>query len=257
MAWTQINLYGPTVADSDIEALQSTTDTQRRGYDFVVFTNIGVTNTSAPAVEIGSVLEVNGSLFEVDTSNITIGSVPGGATSDLYVKLTVTGSNPATLTADWTITAPSWDTAKGGWFDGSTKYLNIIADYDGASAWSNKRFLNEPYGTSADGWPILVKRVQEIGTWDMNATSQVLVSHTLPDNTKVREVSVMIVNDLQNAVYPLNKSDNTTVADNAGQVRVISAASITLERATGGFFDSTTFDDTTINRGWIVFTYEV
>lgn len=138
MAWSRVNNYGPTAAASNIEALQSTVDTQRRTYDAVTLNNWSSGNTSAPTIAVGSVIEINGSVFEVDTSAITIGSVPGGATDDLYIKLTVTGGT--TVTADWSTTAPTWDAAKGGWFDGTNKVLPFVVDYDGAN-WNNKREL--------------------------------------------------------------------------------------------------------------------
>jgi hypothetical protein len=135
MAFVKLNTY--TASLSDIESLQDTTDGQRRGFDFVTLTNWASGNTSVPAIAVGSVLDINGALFELQSSDLTIGSVPGVATDDLYIKLTVSGGS--TVSANWYTTAPTWDAAKGGWYDGTDKVLRFIVDFDGSTTWDNKR----------------------------------------------------------------------------------------------------------------------
>jgi hypothetical protein len=263
MAWTRVNDYGPTVADSDIESLQDTVDVQRRTYDAVTLNNWTSGDTSAPTIAVGSVIEINGSVFEVQTSAITIGSVPGGATDDLYIKLTVTGGT--TVTADWSTTAPTWDAAKGGWFDGTNKVLPFVVDYDGSTTWDNKREIVSRFNENSYNYPDggtdsidahLVKTVFQIGAWDMDATIVITVNHSIPDITKIRSVSAMIFNDAGTFILPLD-SFNSSTGTMQGGVTDISATQVRLTRLAGGSFDSTSYNDAVINRGYITVEYEV
>lgn len=271
MAWSILSDYGPTVADANIENLMSTVDGQRRGYDFVTLTNWDAT-TSAPAVSVGSIIEINGAVFEVSSSNVTIGSVPGGATSDLYIKLTVSGGS--TVTADWTTTAPSWDAEKGGWFNGTTKYLAFICDYDGGGSWSNKREILSRFDeweyqyasgnkTITGGIDIgndgtfLKRKVLEIGDWNMDSTTQALVAHGLSDQMAIRAMSVIIRNDLNNQVYTGGSGYDVSNGETQIWIQLANATNISILRLTGGIFDSTSFDSTSYNRGWVTIWYEV
>jgi hypothetical protein len=88
-----------------------------------------------------------------------------------------------------------------------------------------------------------------IGDWDMDATSTVNVAHGLADNQKIRGIQAIIRNDAGTGVYPLDTFGSTTF--NAG------SNVIELNRTVGLAFDTTDFDATSYNRGWVTITYIV
>lgn len=105
---------------------------------------------------------------------------------------------------------------------------------------------------------LLLTTVLDIGDWNMNRSSggtiSVSIAHGLSDITKLRKVSVMIRDDA-NAIYtPLNGNSGTPVAPAGGITGVGSVpANITLIVASGGIFDNTNYNQTSYNRGYIVF----
>lgn len=91
----------------------------------------------------------------------------------------------------------------------------------------------------------------DIGDWDMDATVGINVAHSLSATEwkTVRQIDVMIRNDVDTQYHPL-------LYPNAGAMDGgISSTNIAIERDTGGFFDSTSFDSTSYNRGYITFWY--
>lgn len=106
MAGSKVNNYG--VGDVDLTALMDSTDVQRKGYVGLSITNFD--NDSEPAIAIGSKIEVNGALFEFDSEEAI-----GGAPADgiIYIKTIPAG---ASITAEFTATAPTWDDSKQGWY---------------------------------------------------------------------------------------------------------------------------------------------
>lgn len=105
---------------------------------------------------------------------------------------------------------------------------------------------------------VLKTKVVEIGDWDMDTDSSVNVAHGVADPTKIRSVNVFIRHDTTATIYPLSRGDSPLAATPvlSGWVSQISGLSITLERTTGGFFDSTVFNATSYNRGWAHIEYE-
>ena len=98
--------------------------------------------------------------------------------------------------------------------------------------------------------PLLTK-VIEIGDWDMDTYSFVDILHGLT-LAKIRSATILIRNDADTIYY------TTNVASWADEVhiRYINASTIQLRRETGGSFDSTTYNSTSYNRGWITIWYE-
>lgn len=93
-----------------------------------------------------------------------------------------------------------------------------------------------------------------IGDWDMDATGNLNVTHGLPDFKKIRGVDVVIRDDADTTYYNL---PYTASAGTAGAgVNIMTSTVINLARVTGGNFDSTSFDSTGYNRGWVTITYE-
>ena len=164
-----------------------------------------------------------------------------------------------TLTADRTITLPTAGLYKGkqvtvsrtagGAFDllvGAVTTLvasgTVTLVYDGV-AWV---VLASTVSAS------LTTVIYEIGGWDMDVSEWMSVPHFI-DETKVRRFTVTIQNNSGN-IYDF------TADHKAGQTGTssvnIQPVVIQLRRATGGGFDVTTFNGTSINRGWVVIDYE-
>jgi hypothetical protein len=98
--------------------------------------------------------------------------------------------------------------------------------------------------------------VVEIGDWDMDADSSVPVAHGIADFTKIREITAMIRDDADIARTPLNAFSSVSGLIGGGVLQA-GATTVILDRLTGGGFDSTNFNSTGFNRGWITITYTV
>lgn len=113
---------------------------------------------------------------------------------------------------------------------------------------------------SADAIQLLTK-VVEIGGWDIDTFFSKLVTHGLPDHTKIRGISVIIQSDVGGIHDFLNASIEGTVdGRKAGLVVGISGTTILLvavDTTQGGPFDDPGYSSTAINRGWVTFTYTV
>jgi hypothetical protein len=92
---------------------------------------------------------------------------------------------------------------------------------------------------------LLVKEI-EIGSWDMDATNSVLVAHGLTFS-KIKYAVAVIFNDGQSQRDSLMGEQQIS----AGSVNVL------LTRLPSGPFDSTLYNDTGINRGFIYVYYEL
>lgn len=99
----------------------------------------------------------------------------------------------------------------------------------------------------------------EIGDWNMDTTSATTVSHGLSATEwkTVRNISLMVRNDLDTEYYTVDASAPTT---GGGFVNVLldklDSTNFNLYRLDFGSFDSGNFSATTYNRGWINFTYK-
>ena len=107
--------------------------------------------------------------------------------------------------------------------------------------------------------PIL-KKVLEIGEWNMDATQGLVIAHNLGSKSQVRTVSC-VINDDNGIQQPLNAvSDFSTTASSInGGIYQMVVAGITIGRTNGGLFDSALFNataSTVANRGWVFIEYE-
>ena len=92
-------------------------------------------------------------------------------------------------------------------------------------------------------------KVVNIGDWNMDATGNVNISHGIADFTKIRSVKVLIRNDADSQLRDLYRPDSPTAG---GYVDYIDSSIVRLGRAASGEFDSTNYDSTSFNRGWII-----
>lgn len=96
------------------------------------------------------------------------------------------------------------------------------------------------------------KRIElEIGDWDMNAKATDSTAHSLSGTewATVRNVQITIRNDGNSEYFPMTQSIGST------PYTYFNSTNIIITRDTGNQFDSTNFDSTTYNRGWITFLY--
>jgi len=105
---------------------------------------------------------------------------------------------------------------------------------------------------------IVKTKILEIGDWNMDTGTNVTIAHGLGVIRKnIRSVDVIIRDDLDNLYNKLEALTTSTAGTiQQGGVSLIDSTNITLRRITGGLFDSTVYDSTSFNRGWIYITYE-
>lgn len=112
----------------------------------------------------------------------------------------------------------------------------------------------------------LIKKIIDIGSWDMDALGQKVVPHGLT-LSKIRSVQVFIIDDGGFTVVPLTSVVNLGASFLAGGTVQWDGANITLRRFDDSFagnivggtsqsaFDDVAYDSTAINRGYIVIEY--
>ena len=129
-----------------------------------------------------------------------------------------------------------------------------------------KTFLQTEHGTDGthtalstavvmavtDGSNTIKTKVINIGDWNMDTTSTVSVAHGLT-YAKIRAINISIRNDADNATYQLNHLEDVPVT--GWTTQSWNATNIILTRTANAFFDSSDFDATSFNRGWITITY--
>lgn len=108
----------------------------------------------------------------------------------------------------------------------------------------------------------LIKRVYPIGAWNMdslgNPSTTVLFGAGL-DYKKISNIQILIFDDANTISVPIDLPDISTQLA-AGRWLLNkgggSGPFLTLLRFAGGLFDSTDYDDGTMNRGLITFEYD-
>ena len=95
-------------------------------------------------------------------------------------------------------------------------------------------------------------RIIEIGDWNMDVTVAVNVAHGLT-LAKIRGITVIIRADSDTVRHDFPKPIGVAATEGSEA----NVNNIVLIRATGGFFDTTTYDSTSFNRGWVIITHVV
>jgi hypothetical protein len=90
----------------------------------------------------------------------------------------------------------------------------------------------------------LRRQVYEIGSWDMDADQDKVVSTDIPF-ALVKGLNVTIISDIGNYVFDFDIAKSG--ADSSGDLQ------ITITRGTS--YDNSGFDDTSINRGFVIVEY--
>jgi len=99
--------------------------------------------------------------------------------------------------------------------------------------------------------PVITNKELDIGDWNMDTTEEVSIAHGL-SLSQIRDAVATIRNDADDESYGLDKI-------NYGDEGFIKwdATNIILRRATAGHFDSTDYNATSYNRGYITVFYKV
>jgi hypothetical protein len=261
-------------------------DKQRLGYQAISLTHF--IDTAEPSIAAGSKIEVGGALYEFTVDEAGTGWGGIGVSNYVYFLLTPAG---AAVAWSYTTTAPTWDTQRQGWYTAGNRvfggcYKDGAGDYtlkwlleeknvasiqrygdgsvhfggaihaDGAidsdTTISSDGVLMGGGGVVAGmGNATLLKKIINIGNWDMDATAALNVAHGLTDS-KIRSFQAYIIQDAtDDYVYPIDFLSGGAVAG----AMALQGDNISLWRTTSGLFDGIDFDATPFNRGWVVIEY--
>lgn len=105
----------------------------------------------------------------------------------------------------------------------------------------------------------LRRKVYEIGAWNMDSSASVTVS-TDAVFSKVRGISFVILKDDNSNSYPNGQTLTgltPAIECTAVGINISDELSVLMARTSGGTFDSTEFNDTGVNRGYIIVEFEV
>jgi hypothetical protein len=94
--------------------------------------------------------------------------------------------------------------------------------------------------------------VIDIGDWNMDSNASVTVAHGLThDNIRTVNALIRVDSDAGFLAYPIDVLSSGAVAGSWA----LFETTVQLNRITGEWFDSTNFNETSYNRGWIVIQY--
>ena len=230
------------MAFSQIATSVSILSSGLKGYNAISLTNFVASAQSL--IASGSAVEVANAFFLAD-ANITPNASSWTAVTTAntaYITLTPSGSSGSQiLTAMYSETVPIWSDSKQGFYQSAGSLVRYIGSV-------NKT------GTSSYEWAVifptkqgeLIYKTIDIGSWDMDTDSTKTIVHR-QDWTKIRTLDAMIINDAESTYYQL-------VGDTRGSNRA-QANTLTLSRGSSGTFDTTNFNDTAINRGYVIVGY--
>lgn len=100
----------------------------------------------------------------------------------------------------------------------------------------------------------LYRKIVNIGDWNMDSDDVVSVTHGL-DLTKIRDIRAFIRNDANDRYMPLDRVQQADLSTASGGITFAGATTVQLGRLTGGEFDSASYDQTSYNRGYVIFEY--
>ncbi len=260
----------PANGDSDWSNFVTIVEKTYRGYIGISLSNLS--GSAVPAIQDGSIIEVNGTIFQFTTAETITGWPSAGGTT-LYMTVVPAGT---TCTATFTASAPTWSGTKNGWYDSNDRYFGELTW--GGSATYNDKIIYQRFNDNndkilitgdggvqagsagADG-PLFIKsRMYEIGDWNMDGTAGIAVDVSVDVGfAQRRGVRGMIIDDGESHTYPIPCATQsplgTTILDLYWDVSG-TAGVIRVSRRDGGLFDTVGFNATSFNRGWIIVDYE-
>jgi hypothetical protein len=173
MAGSLINTY--TQLDTDILALQLTSDA-----NFVGKHNVSLTNydtTGVPAIAAGSIVECNGALFEFTADEAVTGTPSNGT---VYIQIV---PSTTTCTAAFTNTAPTWSDAKQGFYGtevaANYRYLEFEMTRSSATVYSNKHTFTHDDNVKLDKLAVNTLTATTLTATDITITDDLTLNDDL------------------------------------------------------------------------------
>lgn len=211
-----------------------------RGHIALSMTNMD--STSEPTFT--GTVELNGTILITLSADSGTGWAGLDTSSDVWVYVQSTGA------VVYSATAPSWDADKAGWYNSNDRAIAWMRK-DSADGYRYKRFLPNKQESSI----VFVERL-EIGDWNMDATATHIVAHEMEGASSIYTIRVGIRRDSDAPIYPgrVNNFEVTGVTPDEDGTIDWDGTDITLYR--GASFDSTNYNETSYNRGWITMWFE-
>ncbi len=205
--------------------------TELIGYQAVSLTNLG--NLNAPDIGGGSRVEVGGALYYFP-DDVAIEGLGGlSSSADAWVTMVPTGM---TLVPTYSEINPTWSHAKQGWYNGDARYVAYVRKHSHTSFYAKNTLPT--FRVEQIWFPATL----DIYPWDMDDDPTGFATNwTGKAGDEIKICSIQIWTDGQGSLHNLEKmrSGDTKPAGGWDQV---SGVYIGLERTTGGYFDSITFD---------------
>ncbi|MEJ2655600.1 MAG: hypothetical protein P8012_00180 [Desulfobacterales bacterium] len=226
-----LDVVHPNLPNSGVSVLVLGAAVTAKNAGVLSFTNIG-TDSASNRVGLG-IYGVNNDILAVDGSeNVGI----GGASDGAKFKVTGTGEYTDTLTLS--------KVAGDG--------LVVAAGID--FGWISNGATKAEINKAADGIGVTIPRqkVIAIGDWNMNTTESVNVAHGL-DVDKIVGFRVLIINDAGTQCFQIPYASYGD--DNVETAVYINGANVFMGRELTGKFDSTDYEATSYNRGWVIVDY--
>lgn len=205
--------------------------------DLVARKTLTEKHVAAPISPSANLLTLSdGNSFVVD--NATSSAFNSITTKAVGTWIKLTFNNAITISTSSSLLFPNFWSSPFTTIAGETLFLEFSAE--APDLWEIKMALHHN--------PDVVTQtiIIEIGDWDMFADSSKLVAHGLSDHTDIRSIDCIIRDDTDTLNQPLDRGTPP-----AGSISAWSDTNIQLDRLAAGFYDTTDFDSTSYNRGWI------
>ena len=245
----------PTAGSTDWTNFSTIVNDMMQGFMALSLTNYDTTDV--PLIAAGGKVEVAGSLYIFASTEAITGSL---STNQNYIMLTTSSSS---ITVSYTSDAPTWVPSKHGWYDSSTgvqRYIGgLSTDNDGKWVYetgqqdrSNHTIIEQSTAKN-----ILKIKVFEIGGWNMDAVGTIAIPHTL-NRANIRSISAIIQNDLETVSYDFAGTIRSPASEEVDTFILSDATAFQILRGADDLrFNTTGFNSTSINRGWITCWYEI
>lgn len=193
---------------------------------------------SEPVVEDGSKIEISNEIYSF-TGNESITGWSGISNStQAYIYFVPAGS---ACTVIFSATAPTWDTAKNGWYNGNNRAIWAVYR-DSSGSYTSKNKMGRKGET--------VTAIINVGDWNMDTSAAETIS--IPeyiDYDKIFYTTAIIRNDTDALRTDINIAGSSSAQ--------FSTDTINLGRTNSGYYDDPAFQNTSYNRGWIYIVYKV